>query len=65
MTKEERNIRERDRLRAKRAALPKPTAEEKWAKRVEAARKKREYNRDRMRKIRAQDAAMVGEILKI
>ena len=65
MTREERNIRERDRLRAKRALLPKPTVEERRAKRVEAARKKREYNRDRMRKIRAEEAALVGEILKL
>jgi hypothetical protein len=66
MTKEERNIRERDRLRAKRALLlPKLTEEEKRTKKVQQAKHKREYNRDRQRKIRQQDNELVLDILNI
>jgi hypothetical protein len=66
MTKEERNIRERDRLRAKRALLlPKLTEEEKRTKLVQQNKRKREYNRDRQRKIRQQDNELVLDILKL
>ncbi len=65
MTKEERNIRERDRLRAKRALLPKLTEEEKRTKLVQQHKRKREYNRDRMRKIRQQENQLVLDILNI
>jgi hypothetical protein len=69
MTTEEkrlaRNKRERDRLRAKRALLPKPTAEEKLAKKVQQNKRKREYNRDRQRKIRQQENQLVLDILKL
>jgi hypothetical protein len=48
ITKEERNIRERDRLRAKRALLlPKLTEEEKRTKKVQQNKRKLEYNRAR------------------
>ena len=64
ITKEERNIRERDRLRAKRALLlPKLTEEEKRTKKIQQAKNKREYNRDRMRKIRQDDQDLVKQIL--
>jgi hypothetical protein len=66
MTKEERNIRERDRLRAKRALLlPKLTEEEKRTKKVQQHKRKREYNRDRQRKIRQQENELVLDILKL
>jgi hypothetical protein len=66
MTKEERNIRERDRLRAKRALLlPKLTEEEKRTKLVQQHKRKREYNRDRQRKIRQQENQLVLDILKL
>ena len=66
MTKEERNIRERDRLRAKRALLlPKLTEEEKRTKLVQQNKRKREYNWDRQRKIRQQDNELVLDILKL
>jgi hypothetical protein len=66
LTKEERNIRERDRLRAKRALLlPKLSEEEKRTKKVQQNKRKREYNRDRMRKIRQQENQLVLDILNI
>jgi hypothetical protein len=65
LTKEERNIRERDRLRAKRALLPKLTEEEKRTKKVQQNKRKREYNRDRMRKIRNDENQLVLDILKL
>ena len=66
MTKEERNIRERDRLRAKRALLlPKLTEEEKRTKLVQQHKRKREYNRDRQRKIRQQEQHLITQILSV
>jgi hypothetical protein len=66
MTKEERNIRERDRLRAKRALLlPKLTEEEKRTKKVQQHKRKREYNRDRQRKIRQQEQHLITQILSV
>jgi hypothetical protein len=66
MTKEERNIRERDRLRAKRALLlPKLTEEEKRTKLVQQHKRKREYNRDRQRKIRQQEQHLITQILSL
>lgn len=66
MTKEERNIRERDRLRAKRALLlPKLTEEEKRSKLVQQHKRKREYNRDRQRKIRQQEQHLITQILSV
>ena len=66
MTPEEkrlaRNEREKLRLREKRGGLkPKPTLEQ----RIETARKKREYNRNRQRKIRQQEQEMVKQILQL
>jgi hypothetical protein len=59
-----RNQRERDRLRAKRALLlPKLTEEEKRTKLVQQNKRKREYNRDRQRKIRQQENELVFNIL--
>jgi Skp family chaperone for outer membrane proteins len=64
MTKEERNIRERDRLREKRGGLKRSISEhEKLAKTIAQNKKKREYNRDRQRKIRAEETRLVQQIL--
>ena len=64
MTKEERNIRERDRLREKRGGLKRSVSEqEKLVKTIAQNKKKREYNRDRQRKIRAEETRLVQQIL--
>lgn len=68
MTPEEkrllRNQRERDRLRQKRGGLKRSVSEqEKLAKTIAQNKKKREYNRDRQRKIRAEETRLVQQIL--
>ena len=68
MTPEEkrlaRNQRERDRLREKRGGLKRSISEqEKLVKTIAQNKKKREYNRDRQRKIRQQDQDLVQQIL--
>lgn len=64
MTPEEkrlaRNEREKLRLREKRGGLkPKPTMDQL----IQRNKKKREYNRDRQRKIRAEETRLVQQIL--
>ena len=64
MTKEERNIRERDRLREKRGGLKRNLSkQEKLAKYLAQNKKKREYNKIRQRKIRAEENKLVQQIV--
>ena len=59
-----RNQRERDRLREKRGGLKRSISEqEKLVKCIAQNKKKREYNRDRQRKIRAEETRLVQQIL--
>lgn len=68
MTPEEkrlaRNEREKLRLREKRGGLKRSISEqEKLAKTIAQNKKKREYNRDRQRKIRAEETRLVEQIV--
>ena len=59
-----RNEREKLRLREKRGGLKRSVSEqEKLVKTIAQNKKKREYNRDRQRKIRAEETRLVQQIL--